>query len=413
MVNFIGILGYSIIFPILIFMVEDFGGNGFIYGVLGSTYSAFQLVGAPILGRWSDNIGRKKVLIVSQAGTFLAWILFIVAVSLPNQTLFSVENSFGGSFLITLPLVFLFIARALDGLTGGNVSVANAYLSDVSTDDNRKANFGKMASSTSLGLVLGPAVSGLLASTILGSLLPVLIAALISLIAIVVIKYFLPESKQNLVVADTDKFNASKLFQIENKECYEMKDCPDLSFWSILKMENIALLFLIYFLTFLGFSLFYASFPIYASTDLQWTSTELGLYLTVLSGIMIVVQGPILTYLSSRVSDRFLIILGCLLIGINFFVLPIGTFPALIIANISMAFGNGLMWPSFLAVLAQTSPPFATGTIQGYGNSMGSLASIFGLILGGLLFGQIGPIIFWLAGAMMIIILLICLFRMK
>ncbi|MEL7162154.1 MAG: MFS transporter, partial [Bacteroidota bacterium] len=85
LVNFIGMLGYSLIIPILVFLVQKFGGNAFVYGILGATYPAFQLFGAPLLGRWSDRIGRRKVLLVSQIGTFVAWCLFIISLLLPVQ----------------------------------------------------------------------------------------------------------------------------------------------------------------------------------------------------------------------------------------------------------------------------------------------------------------------------------------
>ena len=82
-VNFIGTLGYSIVMPFLIFLVAKFGGNSVIFGILGATYSAFQLIGAPILGRYSDIYGRKPVLLISQIGTLLAWLIFLAALMMP------------------------------------------------------------------------------------------------------------------------------------------------------------------------------------------------------------------------------------------------------------------------------------------------------------------------------------------
>ena len=233
LVNFIGMLGYSVILPFLVFLVEDFGGNGFIYGLLGAVYPAFQLIGAPLLGKWSDQIGRRRVLLISQVGTFLAWVLFIVAISSPVKMLLGVDSNMLGTFTLSLPLILLFFARALDGLTGGNVSVANAYLSDISNDTNRKANFGKMATSTSLGFIIGPVLAGFLGATSYEELLPVLAAALISLTAIFVIQRFLPESRPELVESSLRAFSVKKLFQIEHKECYQMENCPDTGQFSI------------------------------------------------------------------------------------------------------------------------------------------------------------------------------------
>jgi len=133
-VNFIGTLGYSIVMPFLIFLVAKFGGNSVIFGILCATYSAFQLIGAPILGRYSDIYGRKPVLLISQIGTLLAWLIFLAALLMPNISLWEVNSAWVGDFTLTLPLIVLFLGRALDGATGGNISVANAYLVDISNE---------------------------------------------------------------------------------------------------------------------------------------------------------------------------------------------------------------------------------------------------------------------------------------
>ncbi len=414
LVNFIGILGYSIVIPILIFIVIDLGGNGFIYGILGAMYPFFQLIGAPILGKMSDRIGRKKVLIVSQAGTFIAWLLFLLAFILPKTTLWSSDSEFTGSYIMTLPLILLFVARIFDGFTGGNVSVANAYLSDVSTDNDRDKNFGMMGASTSLGFVLGPAVAGILASTFLGEVLPIILAAIISLIAIFVIIIKLPES--NPCVVDTGKLGLTsfrRFFQVEHKECYtdgiETNGSSN-TFWKILKLENIPLLYAIYFLTFLGFSLFYAGLPIYASTVLKWSSIELGIFLAYSSGIMILVQGPLLSYLSGKVSNIFCIAIGSILLTISFYLFSFSDIVVMYLANTLLSVGNGLMWPNFLSLLSKTGNHQMQGAIQGYGNSMGSFASIFGLILGGILFETVQMTVFVIgAGIFLLIFLLVLL----
>ncbi|MBX2875284.1 MAG: MFS transporter [Saprospiraceae bacterium] len=407
LVNFIGMLGYSVILPFLVFLVEDFGGNGFIYGLLGAIYPAFQLIGAPLLGKWSDQIGRRRVLLISQIGTFLAWVLFIIAISAPVKKLLGVESNLLGTFTLSLPLVLLFMARALDGLTGGNVSVANAYLSDISNDTNRKANFGKMATSTSLGFIIGPVLAGFLGATSYEELLPVLAAALISLTAIFVIQRFLPESRPELVESNLKAFSVKKLFQIEHKECYAMENCPDTGLKAVLKMPHIPVLFGVYFLNFLGFSFFYACFPIFASQVMEWTSIQLGLFFTLNSGIMVLAQGPILSYLSAKVPDASLVITGSILISANFFLLTLQTDISVYLANVLMALGNGIMWPSFLSILAKSGTSKVQGTIQGYASSTGSLASIFGLVLGGILFNYVGASIFVVSGVILFLIFLV------
>jgi DHA1 family tetracycline resistance protein-like MFS transporter len=111
----------------------DFGGDAIVFGILAATYPAFQLIGAPILGRWSDIYGRKKVLLLSSPGSLIGWIFFLFALFLPVENLFNINSALIGNFVITLPLLVLFFARSIDGITGGNISVANAYLADISS----------------------------------------------------------------------------------------------------------------------------------------------------------------------------------------------------------------------------------------------------------------------------------------
>ncbi|AXT50046.1 MFS transporter [Aquimarina sp. BL5] len=414
LVNFIGILGYSIVIPILIFIVTDLGGNGFIYGILGAMYPFFQFIGAPILGRLSDRIGRKKVLVISQAGTFVAWTLFLIALILPETELWSSDSEFTGSYMMTLPLILLFLARIFDGFTGGNVSVANAYLSDISTDEDRDKNFGMMGASTSLGFVLGPAVAGILASTILGEILPIILAAIISLVAILVIFIRLPES--NPCMVDTGDLNFKsfrRFFQVEHKDCFSGNSIEnevvksDNSFKGVLGQKGIPLLFSIYFLTFLAFSLFYAGLPIYASTMLEWTAVDLGIFLAYSSFIMILVQGPLLSFLSGKVPNIRLVAIGAVLLSLSFFLLSNPSIIILYLANTLLSLGNGLMWPSFLSLLSKTGNSTMQGAIQGYGNSMGSLASIFGLVLGGIMFESIDVTIFIIGSGIFLLILIL------
>ena len=223
-VNFIGTLGFSIVLPFLVFLVTDWGGNAFAYGVVGATYSAFQLIGAPVLGRWSDRFGRKRILFLSQMGTFISWLVFLVAFALPTTSLLSVDWAPTGSFLITLPLLVLVLARALAGATGGNVSVANAYLADVSREEDRARNFGKMAVSSNLGFVAGPALAGLLGATAWGVVAPVVAAATISLVATLAVAFGLPESRRRCILSRSpEQTKMRKLMGQEQKDCFEMK----------------------------------------------------------------------------------------------------------------------------------------------------------------------------------------------
>ena len=268
-------------------------------------YPTFQLIGARVLCRWSDIYGRKKILIVSNVGTFVGWLLFLLSLFLPISELFDVNFTLIGTFVITLPLLVLFVARAIDGITGGNVSVANAYLADISTSENRSRNFGKMAISSNLGFIIGPALAGVLGGTVYGEILPVLAAILISLVTLVIIPFTLKESNWlSNQIQIIERGVIRKVFAQECKDCYQSVVRNRLPFKEIFKLEHIPFLLFIYFLIFLGFNIFYSSFPIHAVVGLNWSVTQIGIFFAVLSGIMVAVQGPVLLKALTKFSEE-------------------------------------------------------------------------------------------------------------
>jgi DHA1 family tetracycline resistance protein-like MFS transporter len=407
--NFIGTMGFSIVLPFLAFLVIDFGGNSLVYGILAAVYPAFQLIGAPLLGRWSDTIGRKKVLLLSNIGTLVGWVIFFIALLVPIWDIYSVNSVILGSFVITLPLVILFLARAIDGITGGNISVANAYLSDVSTDKSRSKNFGKMAISSNLGFIVGPALAGILGATVYGEILPVLAAVFISLVAIIVIAFMLKESKVETTVSPplvdvSEKVAIRNVFSCEPKECYKTPNPKNLSFLDVFRLKDISFLLILYFFIFLGFNIYYTSFPIHAVTGLKWSVTEMGIFYSVLSGVMILVQGPVLRKALQKFSEEKLVIIGSLILGVNFALFMFNSTVLVYVALVLFALGNGLMWPSFMSILSKRAGTAHQGVIQGVGSSMGSLASIIGLIVGGLLYNLIGSTTFLISAAVIFIV---------
>ena len=403
LVNFIGTLGYSIILPFLVILVVRFGGNELIYGLLGATYSFFQLLGAPILGNWSDRFGRKRILLLSQVGTFLAWVLFAVALVLPNTPLVRIESSMLGFATLTMPLAVLFIARALDGITGGNVSVANAYLADVATEQDRKSNFGKMSAAGNMGFIIGPALAGVLGGTLYGELLPVLVAMLISLVAIFVIAFLLRESSPCSISQPVDERRIKKVFGQEHKECYKMAGADKIPLQQVLLRKDIAFALLLYFLIFLAFNFFYVAFPVHAVGRLQWSLLQLGVFFSVLSAVMVCVQGPVLSRISGKFSDGVLTIAGSIFLAAGFFLMTSSSVGLIYTGAVMFSGGNGIMWPSFLSLLSKIAGQPYQGAVQGFASSAGSLASIVGLIAGGFVYGLIGAATFVIPGALLLV----------
>jgi MFS family permease len=308
---------------------------------------------------------------------------------------YTLNNTIVGTLVISLPLLLLFLARAIDGITGGNISVANAYLADISSDENRSRNFGKMAISGNLGFIVGPALAGILGGTTHGAILPVLAALFLSLITLIVIGFRLKESKPSspeILVPEEGRI--SKVFAQECKNCYDNEIPKKLTFRDVFKIKHISFLLALYFLIFLGFNLYYASFPIHAAVSLKWSITELGIFFAVLSGIMVIIQGPVLRKTSKKFSEEKLVIIGSIILGANFMLFVSNNSALIYAAAILFAVGNGLMWPSFMSILSKRAGTILQGAVQGVSGSFGSLASIIGLILGGLLYGLVGSATF-------------------
>ncbi len=400
--NFVGTLGFSIVVPFLVFLVTKWGGNALVYGLVGATYSIFQLIGAPILGRWSDRFGRRKILLLSQLGTLVSWLIFLIAFFVPDRIIADIDSTILGQFAVTLPLVLLFVARAADGITGGNVSVANAYLADITDEQDRSKNFGRMALSGNLGFELGPALAGLLGATIYGEMLPVVAALLISVLAMLIIVFGLKEYDPCVLNRAPEPRSLRKVFGQEHKECFKYSTPEKVTFGAILKIAGVARLLTVYFLVMLGFSFFYIGFPIHAVKVLRWSITDTGMFFAYLSLVMVVVQGPLLARASRTFSDGMLAISGALVLTVGFTGLYWEYVPIIYSAATLIALGNGLMWPSVMAMLSSAAGDQHQGAVQGTSGSIGAAASIIGLIAGGLLYDWSGAWVFVFAAILIL-----------
>lgn len=395
-IHFIGSLGFSIVIPFLIVLVNDFGGNAVVYGIVGSMYPLFQLVGAPLLGDWSDRVGRKPVLLISQLGTLASWLVFLAAISIPVVSLSQVESGLTGAFVITMPLLLLAAARMLDGLTGGNISVAQAYLADITTQQDRTKMFGRLSMASGLGFILGPALAGVLGETQWGYFPPVLAAIFISALASVLIWVALPEVSQ--VRAQ------KKLDQPERKA---KPVAQESSLKIILKYPRVIYVSVMYLVLLTAFNIFYSGFPVHAITLLGWSVGRMGFFFAFLSVVMVIVQGPVLEWASRKLSDTWLILGGGGILALNFWLLglPGQVWPWL--AAVCFALGNGLMWPSFLSVISQLVQPKYQGAVQGVTTSAGSVAAVLGLLVGGFLYQHLAAVTFWFSAGLVILVVVL------
>jgi MFS family permease len=185
-----------------------------------------------------------------------------------------------------------------------------------------------------------------------------------------------------------------KVFAQECKDCYEITEHDKLAFKNIFKIKHISFLLFLYFLIFLGFNIFYTSFPVHAVVGLNWSVTQIGIFFAVLSGIMVVVQGPVLRKALIKLSEEQLVIIGNMILGANFILFVSNNIVLLYAAAALFAIGNGLMWPSFMSILSYRAGIVHQGAVQGLAGSFGSLASIIGLTVGGILYSLFGSTTF-------------------
>ena len=192
---FANLIGATIILPILpLFAVDQLGGTAFQAVLLDTAYYGAKFVAAPFLGRWSDRYGRRPILILSQSGTVFSFILFILALPLGRLL-----DGAGLSLGLSGGLIMLYVARLLDGATGGNTIIAQAYVSDITSDEDRTQALGLLAASLGVGFIFGPAVGGFLAAR-WGMMAPffggAVIAAAALLLTIAMLQESLPVEKR-------------------------------------------------------------------------------------------------------------------------------------------------------------------------------------------------------------------------
>ena len=173
-----------------------------------------------------------------------------------------------------------------------------------------------MAISSNLGFILGPALAGILGGTIYGAILPVLAALILSLATLIVIGFLLRESKpssEEILVPEEGTIR--KVFSQECREPYPTANTIKPRLRDVFKLKHISFLLILYFLIFLGFNIYYASFPTHGAKDLKWSVTQLGIFYAVLSGIMVLIQGPVLRKALKKFSEEKLVIIGSMILG--------------------------------------------------------------------------------------------------
>lgn len=383
---FIDLVGFGMVIPILPFYAETapYNATPFEIGLLVSIYSWMQFFFSPILGRLSDRYGRRPVLLISLVGSAIGYYVIGIAG--------------------TLALVF--VGRVIGGITGGNISTAQAYIADVTTRENRAKGMGLFGAMFGLGFVLGPALSGILSKY--GVHVPFYFAAGLSLANSVALYFFLPESiKPGAYVPDVRKNRIVELVES-------------------LREREFGVINLVYFLLVTAFSIMTYAFVLYTAFRYGYNAEQNGYLFAFVGVIAIIGQGFLFGRLVTRLGETRLTVIGCILMVVSLFAFPFfgpesGGLTALLLACTVLSIGNAFASPSLTSLASKISADDKQGASMGIMQSGASLARAIGPTIGGVLLNNAVNKVddltvtrtFWTASALMFVALLSAVYAVK
>ncbi len=368
LIVFIDLLGFSLILPLQAYYAEAFGASELTVGLLVASYAAMQFMGAPILGRLSDRYGRRPILLISIFGTFIGFLLFGLATA----------------------LWMLFASRILDGLTGGNISVAQAYISDVTDEKNRARGLGMIGAAFGLGFIIGPAVGGGLGEAF-GYNVPAFVAAGMAFINLVLVYFWLPESL-------TEEKRAE--IGLHPRPAFTLGALID----ALRRPFSGALLGARIFFG-LAFNLFQTLFSLYAIARFDLPANQTGLILTFVGVLSVFTQGFFVGQMTKRFRDDVLITAAVVLLAVSLFGWALTpSIPVLLVVLVPTALSAGTLNVLLSSTLTKAVAPDEIGGILGLSNGLESLTRTVAPVFGGFILGAVGT---WAPGALGGVIMLV------
>lgn len=370
---FLDLLGYGILIPIIPLLFTD-PSNAFylltsnqsartgflILGLLIASYPIGQFFATPILGQLSDKYGRKKILIISILGTSISYIIFAIGI-------------------VTKNIPILFISRFFDGITGGNIAVAQATIADVTLPENRAKNFGMIGAAFGLGFIFGPFIGGKLADSSLVSWFtpatPFYFAALLAFINVISIIFFLPETNKHISKEKEITFNKS----IANIR-------------EALFFPQLRNLFSTSFLFNAGFTFFTTFFSVFLIKKFGYTEGKIGTFFAYVGIWSVITQGLLTRWASKKFTHTQILkvtLLGCSIFLLAYF-LPQKSWQLFLVPPFFSVM-TGLTMANLNALISKSGKSTSQGEIMGISSSVNALAQSIPPIISGVAAALISP----------------------
>jgi DHA1 family tetracycline resistance protein-like MFS transporter len=383
---FIDLLGYSLFLPLLPFYAETLGATPTLVGLLVASNALAQLVASPTIGRLSDRLGRRTMLIFSIVGTLVSFLLLGLVEPLGN--LLSSLTA-GRLALGSAALAMLFASRILDGLAGGNIALARAYITDVTDEKNRGKGLGMIGAAFGLGFIIGPAMGGALANLNFAAsafaavglsryAVPAFVAVVLSALNLLGVVLWLPES-------------------LTPERRAEMAKSPRTAFtaramWEGLHRPRFSSLLHIRFFYSLAFTVFTANFALYTQYRLGLTDQATSYILTYVGFLVVMVQGVAIGRLTVRFTDERLIFGAAILMVPSLLAWAfVANVPLLLVVLAPLALAGGVLNTVVTSAITKSVYPEEIGGALGFSASLESLTRVIAPAMGGYLIEMLGP----------------------
>ncbi len=369
---FIDLLGFGIIIPLLPFYAQHFGAAPTIIGLLSSSYSFMQFLFVPFWGRLSDRIGRRPIILMSVTGSFISYLIFGFANSLP----------------------ILFFSRMLAGFMGANISTAQAYIADTTSFEERAKYMGLIGAAFGTGFMFGPFIGGVMSNISYGA--PGFFASGLSLTNAILAYFMLPESLKEKS-APTRKLSLLNTTAI--RHAFQKKG-----------IGNLVLVF--FFYTF-AFSILYVAFPLFSETVLKYDAADNGYFFAYVGLVGIIIQGGVIGKLARKFGERSLVVAGLASFLISLILVPdTHGLSSLIILATLLAVGSAFITPCLTSLISKYAGTGEQGATLGVSQSFSSLGRVIGPFWGGFILGAAGTTWPFYTGSMLIVIALILALRL-